>query len=123
MKILAHIPALVSEPAATPWAEAGRVAAEDPAMCSVVQSPSSSASAADPAAPIARPANSSPERRQRRRRPSPRFPFGSVAALAAIAALAWSLASWNDGRRAEHSRLERLARMQSFSTPAPTVSR
>ena len=123
MKILAHIPVLVSEPTATSWEETGRVTAEEPARPLVVKPPSPSASATAPAAPVARPANSSPDRRQRRRRRGPRFPFGSVAALAVIAALAWSLASWNDGRRAEHSRLERLARMQSFSPPAGTVAR
>ncbi|MCE9632472.1 MAG: hypothetical protein K8S94_17440 [Planctomycetia bacterium] len=39
-------------------------------------------------------------------------------ALAVVAMVAWALASWNDGRRAERSRVERLARMQ----PAPTVT-
>jgi hypothetical protein len=94
MKILARIPELVPQP-----------------------------SAMSTAAPVPQPAKSPTAPVRRQRRPGSRFPFASVAALAGIAAVAWSLASWNDGRRAEQSRLERLARMQSFSTSARTVAR
>ena len=53
-----------------------------------------------------------PARRQRSL-----FPGGSIVALAIVAGIVWTLASWNDARRAARSRAERLARMQSFSSP------
>jgi hypothetical protein len=40
-----------------------------------------------------------------------------------VAALAWSLASWNDGRRAAHDRMERLARSVPVPAATGTVSR
>ena len=51
------------------------------------------------------------------------FPVGSVLTLAILAAVVWSLASWNDARRAEHSRLERLARAQPAAGIQETMSR
>lgn len=52
-----------------------------------------------------------------------RFPMGSVMALAVMATVVWALASWNDGRRAEHSRMERLARMRPATTTTDTLQR
>jgi hypothetical protein len=46
-----------------------------------------------------------------------------VLTLAILAAVVWSLASWNDTRRAEHSRLERLARTQPAAGIQETMSR
>lgn len=52
-----------------------------------------------------------------------RFPMGSVMALAIVAMVAWMLASWNDGRRAERGRVERLARMRSAPITTDTLQR
>jgi hypothetical protein len=49
--------------------------------------------------------------------------MGSVMALAVMATVVWALASWNDGRRAEHSRMERLARMRPATTTTDTLQR
>lgn len=123
MKILARIPAL--EPLPTSCAAPACAGVVPTVQQAVAQSPPPSEPTEASPASGPRPAfpPSPSVSRQRHRRSGPRFPLGSVAALAVIAALAWSLASWNDGRRAEHSRLERLARMQSPPTPAGTVAR
>jgi hypothetical protein len=59
----------------------------------------------------------------RRRGARPHFPAASITALALLAAAAWSLATWNDARRAERSRLERLARMHAPAATEETLSR
>ncbi|MGI9178166.1 MAG: hypothetical protein ACR2IT_09965 [Pirellulales bacterium] len=125
MKILARIPALVPLPTSCAAPACAEVVpgVRELVRQAVAQSPPPSEPTEPAPAAAPQPAASPPASRQRQRRSGPRFPLGSVAALAVIAALAWSLASWNDGRRAEHSRLERLARMQSPPTTAGTVAR
>ena len=70
--------------------------------------------------PIAAPV---PRGDARRRRVRPTFPGVSVTVLAVLAAVVWTLASWNDGRRLERARQERIARMQSFQPAPDTVAR
>lgn len=98
-KVLARIPSLVDAgpPEAGPAAE--RIASPDPAPA---------------------PSPRDPRRRAASRQ---RFPVRSIFALAVLAATAWGLASWNDARRFERNRLERLARMQSFTAGEGTVAR
>lgn len=48
--------------------------------------------------------------RRIRRAAKPRLPLGSIAALMALAVLAWTLAGWNDARRAGRQQAgERIA--------------
>lgn len=48
--------------------------------------------------------------RRIRRAAKPRLSLGSIAALVALAALAWTLAGWNDARRASRQQAgERIA--------------
>jgi len=101
MKVLARIPLM--PPAAAPQPPAG-----------------AAAGSLEPVMPTARP-RSTALRRSRPHRP--RFPAVSVVALAGVAALAWSLATWNDARRAERSRLERLARMDAPAAAVETMAR
>jgi hypothetical protein len=99
MKVLARIPLMSPAPAPHP-----HVVALD-----------------EPVPPVLPPARLPASSRARARRP--RFPTVSVTALALMAAAAWSLATWNDARRAERSRLERLARMHAPTAAAETVAR
>jgi hypothetical protein len=103
MKVLARFPALDAAAITIAGSAAVQAAAEPPAPA-VIPTTTIEASSRRPRTPV---------RRQR----SP-FPGGSVVALAVLAGIVWTLASWNDARRAERSRAERLARMQStFSSP------
>lgn len=102
MKVLARIPAL----------EAIDAAAIPAAAADVIDSREAPA-----------PRTRSGLRRQPARRRRSRFPTASIAALAVLAGIAWSLASWSDARRAERSRLERLARMQPTAAATGTISR
>jgi hypothetical protein len=76
---------------------------------------------APPSEPVLADAGSGADGRRRRGRP--RFPAASVAVLTLLAAVVWSLASWNDGRRLERARQERIARMQAFQPGPGTVAR
>jgi hypothetical protein len=101
MKVLARFPALESV-ATTVCAEDAR-----PAMA-----PGSPDLATDP------PPDAAPRRRGRGR-----FPGWSVTSLAILAAIVWSLAAWNDARRLEQHRLERLAAGRVPAVDRGTVSR
>ncbi len=104
MKVLARIPAIdTNAPALTAVA--------------VGEAPVPPAAAGMPEVP--RPHRAPPRARFTRSG----FPFGSVLTLAILAAVVWSLASWNDTRRAEHSRLERLSRTQPAAGIQETMSR
>lgn len=104
MKVLARIPAIdTSAPALT--AVAVGEALESPAATGMPE--------------VSRPRRAPPRARFTRSG----FPAGSVLTLAILAAVVWSLASWNDTRRAEHSRLERLARAQPAAAIPGTMSR
>ena len=107
MKVLARIPALDADGASGPHA-ADAIAAEAPQQHDADRLRSSPA-------PFTR--------RRAGRRPRSRFPTASIMALAVLASIAWSLASWNDARRAERSRQERLARMHPPVSSSGTVSR
>jgi hypothetical protein len=50
--------------------------------------------------PVSSPGRGGPAIGRLRQRPKPVFPFASVAALVALAVMAWTLAGWNDARRA-----------------------
>jgi hypothetical protein len=104
MKVLARIPAIDTNA---------------PALTAVVvgEAPLSPAAAGMPE--VSRPRRAPPRARFTRSG----FPSGSVLTLAILAAVVWSLASWNDTRRAEHSRLERLARAQPAAAIPETISR
>jgi len=52
-----------------------------------------------------------------------RFPGWSITSLAILAAIVWSLAAWNDARRLEQHRLERLAAGRVPAVDRGTVSR
>ena len=104
MKVLARIPALETNAAAFTAAATGEAAVSPSAAGMQDESPCLPAS-----------------RRTRSVRRG--FPSGSVLTLAILAAVAWSLASWNDARRAERGRLERLARTQPAATSTETISR
>ncbi len=104
MKVLARIPAIdTNAPALTAVA--------------VGEAPVPPAAAGMPE--VSRPHRAQPRARFTRSG----FPFGSVLTLAILAAVVWSLASWNDTRRAEHSRLERLSRTQPAAGIQETMSR
>lgn len=103
MKVLARFPALESV-ATTVCAEDAR-----PAM-----GPAAPDLAADP------PPEDVPFRRPRGRC---RFPGWSVTSLAILAAIVWSLAAWNDARRLEQHRLERLAAGRVPAVDRGTISR
>ena len=77
------------------------------------------------AAPAEAAASAPPAPREPRRRAAHRhrFPVRSILVLAVFAATAWGLATWNDARRFERNRLERLARIQSFTAGEGTVAR
>ena len=109
MKVLARFPALDAA-AITIAGDAAAFVANEPAMAAMA------------------PATTTPETRGRLprtpvRRQRSRFPGGSVVALAVLASVVWALASWNDARRAERSRAERHARIQSAFTSAGTLAR
>lgn len=108
VKVIARIPALDSVVAVAPLAIEATTAAEAP----------SAASANAPGSVLA-----SAPARPRRRHSGSRFPFGSVAVLAILAAFAWSLASWNECRRIERARAERIARVQGFQATPGTTAR
>ncbi|MBM4010060.1 MAG: hypothetical protein FJ286_01580 [Planctomycetes bacterium] len=59
----------------------------------------------------------------RRRRSQRQFPIASVTVLALLAAFAWSMVSWNESRRLERARAERVARVQASQAPPGTMSR
>jgi hypothetical protein len=84
---------------------------------------SSAAGVEEPAAVVTPAPRKRAAPQARRRGARPRFPAASVTALALLAAVAWSLATWNDARRAERSRLERLARMHAPTATAGTLAR
>ena len=104
MNVLARIPAIDTNA---------------PALTAVVvgEAPLSPAAAGMPE--VSRPRRAPPRARFTRSG----FPSGSVLTLAILAAVIWSLASWNDARRAEHSRLERLSRTQPAAGIQETMSR
>ncbi len=104
MKVLARIPAIDTNAPAL-------------AGVAVGEAPLSPAAAGMPE--VSRPHRAPPRARFTRSG----FPFGSVLTLAILAAVVWSLASWNDTRRAEHSRLERLSRTQPAAGIQETMSR
>ena len=100
MKVIARIPAL--QP----------VIADGDALV-VARADTAAASPASPAATT---------RRSRRRRTGSRFPVASVTVLAILAGFVWSLASWNESRRLERARADRVARLQGVqSTPGTTA--
>lgn len=103
MKVLARFPALESAAAA--------VCTEDAHVPTDVQAPD----LADHP-----PSAATPPRRLRVRG---RFSGWSVTTLAILAAIVWSLAAWNDARRLEQHRLERLAAGRMPSVDRGTVSR
>jgi len=104
VKVIARIPALEPTADAPP---PGVDPANGPAIA-----PEAAAPAAD----------EGPPRRPRRRSGRSRFPIGSVTVLAILAAFAWSMASWNETRRLERARADRIARVQAAqSTPGTTA--
>lgn len=98
MKLLARFPALDSDSAASCAVDREATAVRDDA----------------PACPRAAAAT---------RRVGGRLPGGSITALAILAAIVWSLASWNDARRLERSRQERLAAGRLPAATQGTVAR
>lgn len=103
MKVIARIPALADTAASQPVA-----ARHDHAEEAATKSPS-------PCRPSGRPA--------RLRQPRSAFPTASVSVLAVLAVIVWTLASWNDARRLERTRQERLARFHAPVTTPETFSR
>jgi len=51
------------------------------------------------------------------------FPVGSIVVLTLLATFAWSLASWNESRRIERARAERIARVQGVTANPGTIPR
>ena len=84
MRILATIPAV----RATAWPAADAASRPEPAAAP--SHPQTAEGLRERPVPIGR----------LRQRPKPVFPFASVAALVALAVMAWTLAGWNDARRA-----------------------
>lgn len=105
VKVIARIPALAPTAEATP-----------PGVDPVV-TPTITPEAAAPDG------DASPPRRRTRRHGRSHFPIGSVTVLAILAAFAWSMASWNETRRLERARAERIARVQAAQATPGTTSR
>lgn len=83
-----------------------RILATIPAVRATASPAADAASRPEPAAASSHPPAAEGRREQPvpigrlRQRPKPLFPFTSVAALVALAVMAWTLAGWNDARRA-----------------------
>lgn len=105
VKVIARIPALAPTAEAMP-----------PGVDSAI-TPTIAPEAAAPAG------DDGPPRRPRRRTGRTRFPIGSVTVLAILAAFAWSMASWNETRRLERARADRIARVQAVQATPGTTSR